>query len=145
MSERSFVDIEKLFEQVIESNDDQCANLLFEALLDHWVYFYFHETNGRDTKPGKDNVDVVLFTSKDNPINIPMVENELGRNGVIYTNSDLAIRSAEFECKIGKKKGKSALEMLYGTKEFGGLYILSSYGHIHLSKAKVAEVISKKA
>ena len=65
--------------------------IIFEAFLDKWMYFYFHETNGKDTKPGKGNVDVVVFIGKDNPINVPMVDNELGRNGVVYTSSDLAL------------------------------------------------------
>lgn len=134
------MDIELLFEEVIESKDDEIPAEFFEAILDHWVYFYFHETNDKDTKPGKGNVDVVIFTGKDNPINVPMVENELGRNGVVYTNSDLALRSAEFVCKVAKMRGIKALEMFYATKEFGGLYIQSDYGHVHLNKAKVAEV-----
>ena len=137
------MDIEKLFEEVIESNDDNIANHLFDAFLDSWVYFYFHETNGKDTKPGKGNVDVVIFTDKDNPINVPMVENESGRNGVVYTNSDLALRMAEFDCKIGKMRGINAFQMLLATRDFGGLYIQADYGHIHLNKAKVAEVISE--
>ena len=137
------MDIEKLFEEVIESNDDNIANHLFDALLDSWVYFYFHETNGKDTKPGKGNVDIVIFTDKDNPINVPLVENESGRNGVVYTNSDLALRMAEFDCKIGKMRGINAFQMLLATRDFGGLYIQADYGHIHLNKAKVAEVISE--
>ena len=137
------MDIEKLFEEVIESIDDNIANHLFDAVLDSWVYFYFHETNGKDTKPGKGNVDVVIFTDKDNPINVPMVENESGRNGVVYTNSDLALRVAEFDCKIGKMRGINAFQMLLATRDFGGLYIQADYGHIHLNKAKVAEVISE--
>jgi len=72
-----------------------------------------------------------------------MVENESGRNGVIYTNSDLALRMAQFNCKIGKMRGIYAFEMFYAVKEFGGLYIQSNYGHIHLNKAKVAEVMGK--
>lgn len=137
------MDIEKLFEEVIESNNDNIANHLFDALLDSWVYFYFHETNGKDTKPGEGNVDVVIFTDKNNPINVPMVENESGRNGVVYTNSDLALRMAEFDCKIGKMRGINAFQMLLATRDFGGLYIQADYGHIHLNKAKVAEVISE--
>jgi hypothetical protein len=139
------VDIEVLFEDIIESGNDEKASHLFEALLDHWVYFYFHETNNKDTKPGKGNVDVVIFTGKHNPINVPMVENELGRNGVVYTNSDLALRSAKFDCKVGKMRGVNAFEMFYATKDFGGLYIQADHGHIHLNKAKVAEIIGKNA
>jgi hypothetical protein len=141
IDERKFVDIEKLIEDVIES--DKNETLFFEVLLEHWVYFYFHETNGKDTKPGKENVDVVIFTGKDNTVNLPMVENELGRNGVIYTNSDLAVRLAEFGCKVGKMRGLNAIKMLSATKDFGGLYIQADYGHIHLNKTKVAEVMSE--
>ena len=144
-NERLFVDIEKLFVDTIESEGNKNEIQLFEALLDHWVYFYFHETGGRDTKPGKGNIDVVIFTGKDNPINVPMVENELGRNGVVYTNSDLALRMAQFDCKVAKMRGISAFELFYATKDFGGLYIQADYGHIHLNKAKVAEVMGKNA
>jgi len=139
------VDIEKLFEEVIESNDDYIADHFFDALLDNWVYFYFHEKKGKDTKPGEGNVDVVIFTGKDNPINIPMIENESGINGVVYTNSDLALRMAQFNCKIGKMRGINAFEMFYAMKEFGGLHILSDYGYIHLNKEQVAEVMGKNA
>jgi len=139
------VDIEKLFEEVIDTDDDKTSNLLLDALLDHWVHFFFYETNGKDTKPGKGNVDVVIFTGKDNPINLPMIDNELGRNGVIYTNPELAISLAEFDCKVGKMRGKAALEMLYGTKDVSGIYIQANYGNIHLNKAKISEVIGQNA
>ena len=139
------MDIEKIFEEVIESNDDYIADHLFDALLDSWVYFYFHETNGKDTKSGKGNVDVVIFTGKDNPINVPMVENESGLSGVVYTNSDLALRMAQFDCKIGKMRGINAFKMLSATKDFSGLCIQANYGHIHLNKSKVAEVIGENA
>jgi hypothetical protein len=135
--------IEKLFEEVIDTDDEEASNLLLDALLDHWVYFFFHETNGKDTKPGKENVDVVIFTGKYNPINFPMIENELGCNGAIYTNSELAISLAEFDCKVGKMRGKTALEMLYGIKDISGVYVQANYGNIHLNKAKIAELIGQ--
>ena len=139
------MDIEKLFEEVIESNDDDLADCLFDALVDHWVHFYFHETNGKDTKPGIGNVDVVIFIGKDNPINIPMVENDLGINGVVYTNSDLAGRMAKFDCKVAKSRGMNAFEILSDTENFGGIYLQSEYGHIHINKEKVNEIIDKNS
>jgi len=72
-----------------------------------------------------------------------MVENKLGRNSVLYTNSDLASRMAQFDCKVGKMRGINAFQMFYDTKEFGELYIQAQYGHIHLNKAKVAEVMDR--
>jgi len=143
--ERNYVDIEKLFEEIIESDNNDNEDQLFKVLLDNWVYFYFHETNGKDTKPGKGNVDVVLFTGKDNPINVPMIDNELGINGAIYTNINLAISLAEFDCKVGKMRGVNAFDLFYTIKGFDGLYIQSNHGHIHLNKAKVAEVMGKNA
>jgi len=139
------VNIEKLFEEIIESDDSTNEKHLFVALLEHWLYFYFHETNGKNTKAGNGNVEVVIFTGKDNKINVPMVENELGRNAVVYTNSDLALRMAQFDCKVAKMRGINAFEMFYATKEFGGLYIQADYGHIHLNKEKVAELIAENA
>lgn len=74
-----------------------------------------------------------------------MVENESGRNGVVYTNSDLALRMAEFNCKIGKMKGINAFRMLSATRNFDGIYVQADYRHLLLNKAKVAEVIGERA
>ncbi|MBA6232681.1 MULTISPECIES: hypothetical protein [unclassified Colwellia] len=63
---------------------------------------------------------------------------------VVYTNSDLALRLTEFDCKVGKMRGINVFEMLYATKGFGGIYIQANYGHIHLDKEKVAEIIGEK-
>ena len=58
------MDIEILIEEIIESDDNKNEGQFFKALLGHWVYFYFHETKGKDTKPGKGNVDVVTLSGK---------------------------------------------------------------------------------
>ncbi len=137
------MNLEILFKEIIEGDSSEISNQFFDAILDHWLYFYFHEKPGSDTKPGKGNVDVVLFTGKDNPITIPMVENELGCNGVAYTNSDLSLRSAEFECKVGKMRGVNALKMFYGIPSLDGIYIQGDYGHIHLNKEKIAELVGE--
>jgi len=50
---------------------------------------------------------------------------------------------AQFDCKVGKMRGINAFQMFYDTKEFGDLYIQAQYGHIHLNKAKVAEVMDR--
>ncbi|MBA6302369.1 hypothetical protein [Colwellia sp. MB02u-14] len=41
-------------------------------------------------------------------------------------------------------RGINVFEMLYATKGFGGIYIQANYGHIHLDKEKVAEIIGEK-
>ena len=135
------MDIEKLIGNIVDSDSNQVEDYFFEVLSEHWVYFYFNEASGNDTKPGNGNVDVVVFPGKDNPINLPMVENELGQNGVIYTSLDLALRLSKIECKIGKMKGKNALKMLYELEGFGGLYIQADSGFIYLNKAQLAKVV----
>jgi hypothetical protein len=100
-------------------------------------------TSGSDTKPGEGNVDVVLFTSKDNPISVPMVEDELGRNAVVYTNSDLALRSAKFNCKIAKMRGKNAFEMFYGLKGVNSVYIQGNFGYLLPKREELASLLSR--
>jgi hypothetical protein len=136
------MDIDKLLGEVLDGNDTGKINTFFEAILDHWVYFFFNETSDSDTKPGKGNVEVVLFTSKDNPILVPMIQNDQGCNAVIYTNSDLAIRSAEFSCKIGKMRGRDAFKMFYGLKKLDRVYIQGDCGYLHPSREDLANLAS---
>ena len=137
------MDIEKLMEEVIDGDDDNKYASFIDAILDHWVYFFFNEKDGSDTKPGKGNVEVVLFTSKDNPILVPFVENEQGINGVLYTNSDLAIRSAEFNCKVGKMRGKNAFKMFFDVKCIDSIYIQGNYGRVRPSNQEFASLCTE--
>jgi hypothetical protein len=139
------VDIEKLLQKIIDGEDSKKLDEFIDAILDHWVYFYFHETSGSDTKPGAGNVDVVLFTSKNNPISVPMVEDELGRNAVVYTNSDLALRSAKFNCKIAKMRGKNAFEMFYGLKGVNSIYIQGNFGYLLPKREELALLLGRNA
>ena len=140
-SDSKTMNLEKLIESILKHDSFENESQLFDVLLDSWVYFYFHETNGNDTTPGRDNVEAVIFIGTDNPINLPMVDNGSGRNGVIYTNLELAIRLTSFNCKIGKMRGINAIKMHNEIKGFGGLYIQADYGQIHLNKAKVTEML----
>ena len=132
------MDIEKLLQEVIESDGNNKIDIFKEAIVDHWVYFFFNEVNGADTKPGKGNVEVVIFTSKENPIMVPLVENETGCSGVLYTNSDLAVSSAEFDCKVAKMRGRRAFKLFYELKNVDGIYILGNYGHLRPSREEFA-------
>ena len=72
--------------------------------MSRWVFFLLLEKKGQDTPISSGNIEHIISTGKANPINIPTINDENGNNGVIYTNSDLAVKSAEFKCKIGKMK-----------------------------------------
>ncbi len=134
------MDLEKLLEEILNGDDKGKIDIFIEAILDHWVYFFFNETNGSDTKPGKGNVEVVLFTDKDNQIQVPLIDNDQGCNGVLYTSLDLAIRSAEFNCKVGKMRGRNAFKMFYGLKHLDSVYIQGDCGYLHPSREKLANL-----
>ena len=144
-NEKQFMDIEELMVEIIDGDKSNKIELLFKTILDHWVYFFFNETEGSDTKPGKGNIDVVLFTSEDNPILIPLIENDQGTNGVVYTNSELAVKSAEFNCKVGKMKGKNAFKMFYEMKNIDSVFIQSNHGYIHPSRQELAKLAGQNA
>lgn len=119
-----------MLEEIIIDYDPAKVDKLFESLQDHWLYFFFNEPEGKNTRPGEGNVVVILQTDKENPIIVPLIKNEDGCNGVLYTNSELAIKSAEFNCKIGKMKGKKAFNMFYGMKGVDSVFIQGNYGNI---------------
>ena len=144
-NERQIVDIEELMVEIIDGDKNNKTELLFKTILDRWVYFFFNETNDSDTKPGTGNIDVVLFTSEENPILVPLIENEQGINGVVYTNSELAVKSAEFNCKVGKMKGKNAFKMFYEMKNLNSVFIQSNYGFIHPSRKELAKLAGTNA
>jgi len=136
------VDIEKLLEDAVESKVDEKLETFLNELSNRWVYFYFLQPNGIDTKPGNGNIEVILATSKDNPINIPSIKNKEGNNGVLYTNLEIAKESTEFNCKIGKMKGTKAFEMFYGINHLDSIYIQGNFGYILLNKTILARLAS---
>ena len=137
------MDVEKLLEEFIDSDDEDLLDSLLEAILDNWVYFHFNEPNGKDTKSSIGNMVVMLLVNKDNPILLPLVENELGRNGVIFTNSDVAIRLAQFDCKIGKMKGRKVLKMLFDLGNIDSVYIQGDYGNVRPSNAEFTDLCAR--
>jgi len=132
------VDVEKLLQELIDADDDAMLDSLLNAILDSWVYFHFNEPKGRDTKPGEGNIVVLLHTDSDNPILLPLVDNELGLNGVIFTNSELALRLAEFNCKIGKMQGRKVFKMLFDLGNIDSVYIHGDYGKVRPNNIEFA-------
>lgn len=88
------MDLEKLFEEAVIENDSKKLNKFLQLLKNEWVYFFLLETIGRDAPSNTDKVEHIITTGKNNPINIPTINNEDGCNGVIYTNMELALNSA---------------------------------------------------
>jgi len=126
--------IESLLKDVVDTQSEEKLNLLIDSLLIDWLYFYFIEKNGCDTKPSKDNIVAILTVSKEKPINIPTILNSDGNFGVLYTNREKALKSAEFECKIGKMKGVKAFEMFNDIEDINFICIQGDYGNIKITK-----------
>jgi len=122
--------IENLLAEIIDEYDQEKIDTLFSDISDEWIYFFFFETNDKDTPPGKGNVTQIIYVDIDYPINIPMIENSEGCYGVIYTNRELAISFAEFQCKIGKLKGINAFELFLDIEKLDGVYIQGEAGNI---------------
>ena len=137
------VDIEKLLEEIIDDDVNERLDELLAAISDRWVYFFFNESGDADTRPSHGNVEVVLFTTKDNPILVPLVENRRGCNGVIYTNLELAIRSAEFDCKIAKMRGRNAFRFFSDIQDLDSVYIQGDYGNVRPSNKQFSHLCTK--
>ena len=105
------MNVEDLFEEAIEQDDRDLLEKAIELLLDEWLYFFMWEKDGIDTPASSGNVVRVITTGKDNPISIPLISNKQSTLGVLYFTNQLAVNSAEFNCKVGKMKGRKALAM----------------------------------
>lgn len=137
------MEIEKLLKEIVESYDQRKVDTLFESLLDHWLYFFFNEQNSKNTPPGEENIEVVLLINKENQIDVPLIKNDNSNNGVLYTNPELAKKSAKFKCKIGKIKGRNAFDMFCKIKGMDGVYIQGKYGNILLTKMDLERFAEK--
>ncbi|NRB37727.1 MAG: hypothetical protein HRU20_04570 [Pseudomonadales bacterium] len=139
------MDLEKLFEDAVDEDDSEKLEKFLELLMDCWVFFFLLEKEGQDTPISSENVEQIIFTGKDNPINIPTISDESGNNGVIYTNSDLAERSAEFKCKVGRMRGIKALEMFLDIPSIDAVYIQCDTCNVHIPKNEIRRIIESYA
>ena len=113
--------------------------------MGRWVFFLILEKEGQDTPISSGNVEHIIFTGKNNPINIPTINDRNGNNGVIYTNSDLAVKSAEFKCRIGKMKGLKAFEMFRDIASINAVYVQSGTCNVHITKREIERLVSSYA
>jgi len=126
------MDIEEELRKIVSENNTGNLDAFLDVILEKWLYFLFIEPEGKNTPASSKNVISILHTNKENPVNIPLVKNEEGTFGVLYTNEKLAISGAKFSCKIGHMKGRKALKLYYKTKGIDSVYIVGTHGNILL-------------
>ncbi len=130
--------IEKLLKEIVDEYDQAKVKNLFDLLLDSWLYFYFNEQPGRDSRVSDGNVISILQVDKEKPIMVPLIKNEHGCNGVLYTNSEFAKTTAESDCKIAKMKCRDVFGMFYRMRGVDSVYIQGNYGNILPSRNDLA-------
>ena len=79
-----------------------------------------------NTTVSSENVVSIITTGKDNPISILLIKDSQGGLGVLYFTQELAVESAEFNCKVGKMKGRNALAMFKDLAGFDAVAIQST-------------------
>lgn len=134
-----------LFEEAVSENDSRKLEEFLELLMNEWVYFFLFEADGKNTPASSGNVERIISTGKDNPINIPAINDENGNNGVLYTNRELAVNSAEFTCKVGKMKGVKAFEMFLGVSSIDAVYVQSNNCNVHIPKNEIERLVAGNA
>lgn len=139
------MDLEKLFEEAIDEDDSEKLERFLKLLMGRWVYFFLLETDGKDTPISSGNVEYIITTGKDNPINIPTINDENGNHGVIYTNGDLAVNSAEFHCKVGKMRGIKAFEMFRDISSIDAVYVQSTTCNVRIPQNEIRRLIAGTA
>ena len=134
--------LEKLFEDAVDENDSNKLEEFLQILMGEWVYFFLFETGGKDTPVSTENITHIISTGKDNPINIPFINDENGNSGVIYTNSELAVKSAEFNCKVGKMKGIKTFELFLNVPVIDAVYVQSNSCNVHIPKTEIKRLLA---
>lgn len=133
---------EALFDESIASDDNEKLEKSVQLTLDEWVYFFMFERDGRNTPVSTKGIEYIVPTGKEYPINIPLVKDSNGVNGVIYFTLEFAIKSAEFNCKIGKMKGNNALKMFLRLSDLDAVYLQSSNYHVRISKPEMRRFLT---
>ena len=131
------MDVEEGLRKIISDNNAEYLDEFLDVIVEKWLYFLFMEPEGENTPASSGNVISILTTNKENPINIPLVKNEDGTFGVLYTNEKLAIAGAEFSCKTGHMKGRKAFKLFYETKGIDSVYIVGTHGSILLHPSEL--------
>ena len=139
------MDIENALKKSLDDNTQESSYAFLESLSNQRLYFFFNEKNKVKTpKNTDDNVVEVVFVSKENPINVPIIiSNEYGRNGELYTNQELAKKSAEFSCKIAKMEANKAFKFFYDLADIDGVYLQGNSGYILLKRENIKRLINK--
>ena len=82
------------------------------------------------------NIVRTISVSKKNLARVPTIKTEDGIHGVLYTNRDLAINSAEFRCKVGKMKGESVSNVLWHAG-IDAIYVQCNTCNVRLPREKI--------
>ncbi len=137
--------LEKLFNESIDTGDDEKLEKAIGLIMSEWVYFFVFEREGVDTPVSTDKVDYIITTSKENPINIPLIQDENSTCGVIYFTSEHAKKCAEFNCKIGKMKGAKAFELFLDLPVVDEVCLQSSVSYVLLPNSEIRRLLEKYA
>jgi len=132
---------EILLKEIIDKYDYKKINQFFDIISKQWLYFFFNEINGKVKYQDEEDIVQLFKIDKNNPIVVPMIIDEKGRNGVLYLNRDLAIKSVEYECKIGKMRGKDAFDLFFEIEDMDSFYIQGDYGSILPSEKDVEKFV----
>ena len=137
---------ESLFEEAIKKDDFVKLEKSIKLVLDEWLYFFMWEKEGKDTPVSTENVVSVISVGKDNPISIPLIKDDQGGLGVLYFTQELAVKSAEFNCKVGKMKGRNALAMFKGMAGVDSVAIQSTNEyHVRMPLQEIERVLKTYA
>lgn len=132
---------ESLFDESIAEDNEEKLQKSLQLIMREWVYFFFFEKEGVNTPASTSKVAHVIVTGKDNPINVPLIQNSDGTCGVIYFTGEFAVKSAEFNCRVAKMKGRKALELFYGMPVIDAVCLQSEKNYLRISKPQIGRLL----
>lgn len=136
---------EALFDESVDTDNEVKLEKSIELTMGAWVYFFIFEKEGVNTPVSTDKVDYIITTSKENPINIPLIKDSSGVNGVIYFTSEIAVKFAEFNCRVAKMKGKKALQLFLDLSAIDAVYLQSDYNNVRIPKNEIRRLLATYA
>jgi len=129
--------LDKLIENIHNYQRRSDIDEFKSELLKGFLYFFL--INDGSFK----QVTEIVWTGKERPVNVPLINEEGETYGVLYTNKRNAMNSKEDRFVIASMKGPKALELMRGIKNLTQVIIQGNGMFVYLDRSSIDEILNK--
>ncbi len=130
-------DLDKLIEDINNYQRRSDIDEFKSELLQNYLYFFLIDDGSFK------QVTEIVWTSKDRPVNVPLINEENETYGVLYTSKKNAMNSMEDRFVISYMKGPKALKFMRGIKNLTQVIVQGKNTFVHLDRTTIDEILSR--